>query len=780
MPSARYAVAGLILAVFAPSSAAQAQQAPAASPPAPVGLGDVNVVGSTPLLGSGIDRDEVPAATQVLTAHDVDRTNIPSLTGGILDNIPSASVNDTSGNVFQPDILFRGFTASPVTGTSQGLAVYVNGARFNDPFGDTVNWDLIPSVAIDTVNVEASNPVFGLNALGGSVNVQLKNGFTFQGADLTAYGGSFDRGAGILEYGHQSGNFSAYLAGEITHDGGYRQTSASDLYRLYGDVGWRNDRAEVHVSVNAADNTLGNPGATPVQALNADPTSIFTAPNEVYNKYVAVNLNGTYAVDDSTSLQGVAYFQNLTQRVTNGATEEVEPCDDGSGNLCNDDGSTVTTRGGGVVKDFLHGATYSGLVLEGLDAHAYGASLQATNETDVLGHHNHLVAGGTFDGSDSVFDAQTQLGGFTTNGNTFQYPAVTQDQPDEGVEPVHVVTTTRNYGLFFADIFSIVPKLDLALNGRFNNAEIDLHDKLGTVLNGQHSYSRFNPSAGLTYRISPALQVYASYTEANRAPTPTELSCSSAANPCSLLNFFIGDPNLKQVVARTFEGGLRGRIGRLDDGHLSWSADYYHTKDTDDLIFQTALNNPNLAFYTNAGQTLRQGVEANLHYDTARLHAVVGYAYIDASFQTPLLLGSGSNPLADANGNEHVVSGDRLPGIPRHRGTAVVEYKITDRWTVGGNAVLQSGQFRFGDEANLTKEVGGYFLLNLDTSYQLTKNITLFGLVNNVTNRVYDTYGSFGPVGDIPWPHVPGGVTDPRTASPGAPISGYGGVRVRF
>ena len=236
MPSARYAVAGLILAVFAPSSAAQAQQAPAASPPAPVGLGDVNVVGSTPLLGSGIDRDEVPAATQVLTAHDVDRTNIPSLTGGILDNIPSASVNDTSGNVFQPDILFRGFTASPVTGTSQGLAVYVNGARFNDPFGDTVNWDLIPSVAIDTVNVEASNPVFGLNALGGSVNVQLKNGFTFQGADLTAYGGSFDRGAGILEYGHQSGNFSAYLAGEITHDGGYRQTSASDLYRLYGDV----------------------------------------------------------------------------------------------------------------------------------------------------------------------------------------------------------------------------------------------------------------------------------------------------------------------------------------------------------------------------------------------------------------------------------------------------------------------------------------------------------------------------------------------------------------
>jgi outer membrane receptor protein involved in Fe transport len=751
-------------------------------PAGPVALPDVNVVAATPLLGSGIDRDQVPAATQVLTGRDIDRTNVPSLTGAILDNIPSATINDTSGSIFQPDILFRGFTASPVAGTAQGLAVYVNGARFNDPFGDTVNWDLIPSIAIDTVNVEASNPVFGLNALGGSINVQMKNGFTFDGADLTAYGGSFDRGSGVLEYGRQFGDFAVYGAGEITHDGGYRQTQSSDIYRLYTDLGWRHDAAEVHLSIDAADNSIGNPGASPVQELYADPSGIFSGPNTVFNKYVSVNLNGSYAVNDTIAIQGLAYYQTLTQRVTNGATGQGGPCDNGTGDLCNDDGTPVTTYGNAIVPDFLHGGTYSNLVLEGLQAHSYGGSVQLTNDATVLGHRNHLALGASFDGSDSVFNAETLIGGFTTDGTQLFVgpPEVTQVQPDEGIQPVKVATVTRYYGLFVADVLTLAPGLDLSLNGRFNNAEIDSHDKLGTVLTGQHTYNRFNPSAGLTYHITPAVEVYGSYAEANRAPTPTELSCSSAANPCSLLNFFIGDPNLKQVVARTFEGGLRGRMPDLAGGRLSWNADYYHTKDHDDLIFQTALDNPNLAFYTNAGSTRRQGAEANLHFDTQKLHAVLGYAYTDATFQSPLLLGSASNPFADANGNEHVRVGDRIPGIPEHRGTAVVEYKITDRWTVGGNAILTSDQIRFGDEANLGKPVGGYVIVDFDTSYRVTDNITVFGLVNNVTDRRYDTYGTYGPIDAVPFPNVPGGVTDPRTASPGAPIAGYGGVRVRF
>jgi outer membrane receptor protein involved in Fe transport len=188
---------------------------------------------------------------------------------------------------------------------------------------------------------------------------------------------------------------------------------------------------------------------------------------------------------------------------------------------------------------------------------------------------------------------------------------------------------------------------------------------------GQNSFNHFNPSAGLTWRIAPWLQAYGSYSQTNRAPTALELSCASAANPCSLLSFFVGDPPLKQVISSTFELGARGTFADTAQGKLSWNTDYYHTENRDDLVYETTLYNPNLAYYTNAGKTLRQGVEADLHYDTATLHATIGYAYTDATFQTALLLGSDSNPASDANGNEHVVPGDRLPGIPCHRGNAV-------------------------------------------------------------------------------------------------------------
>ena len=169
----------------------------------PATLPGLVVVGATPLPGSDLDRDKVAESTRVLGPADINRTGIPSLTGAILDNISSVTINDDEGNAFQPDLLFRGFTASPVAGTPEGIAIYVNGARFNDAFGDTVNWDLIPPSAIESVNLEAANPVFGLNALGGSLTIRLKNGFSAPTQSVTAYGGSYGRGSGIYEISRQ-------------------------------------------------------------------------------------------------------------------------------------------------------------------------------------------------------------------------------------------------------------------------------------------------------------------------------------------------------------------------------------------------------------------------------------------------------------------------------------------------------------------------------------------------------------------------------------------------
>src|SRR5271165_7260884 len=391
-------VASIIGANLLTSSSASAQT---------VVLPEFNVVGTTPVPGSDVNRSQIPAATYVLDSDDISWGGAPALTDAITREIPSARVSNVQGNDFEPDIIYRGFIASPVAGTPQGLAVYVNGARFNDPFGDTVNWDLIPAVAIQSVTVESSNPLFGLNALGGSVNVQLKNGFNFQGGDFSTYAGSYGRLGSSLEYGKQVGDFAIYGAGEYIHDSGFQPTGASQIERGFMDLGWRGPGAEIHLDVMAANNWLGNPGASPVQALQANLGNIFTAPNTVYNQYLGLNLHGTYAIDSKLSVQGVAYYQNLDQRIPNGATVDISACNDGSGLICNGDGSYVTTAGGATVPDFWNGGPYSGLVSQTLNARAYGASLQLTDNNDLAGRQNHLVVGASFDGSDSVFSGRT-------------------------------------------------------------------------------------------------------------------------------------------------------------------------------------------------------------------------------------------------------------------------------------------------------------------------------------------------------------------------------------
>jgi outer membrane receptor protein involved in Fe transport len=298
-------------------------------------------------------------------------------------------------------------------------------------------------------------------------------------------------------------------------------------------------------------------------------------------------------------------------------------------------------------------------------------------------------------------------------------------------------------------------------------------------VNGEHAYDRFNPSGGLTFRLLPALQLYANYAETNRAPTPEELSCASAANPCSLLNFFVGDPNLNQVVARTYEVGVRGHIGDQTEQRLRFSADVYHTANTNDIIYETTSYNPNLAFYTNAGRTLRQGAEANLRFDRRELHVSASYAFTEATFQTPLLLNTNS-PAADANGNEQVAPGDRIPGIPKHRANLVIDYSLCESFMIGGSVEGQSNAYRYGDEANLNAPISGYTIVDLNASYQLREGLTFFAVLNNAFNKRYNTYGSFAPVDAVPWPNVPGGVSDPSTASPGTPITIYAGVRSTF
>jgi len=773
--------AGLLIALPA---AALAQDAPGVPPT----LDLPDVVVTAPLAGSETDRAKVPTDTYVLRREDVTRTGPASALRALDERVGGVALNQAQGNEFQPNLTYRGFEASPLAGNPQGLAVYLNGSRFNSPFGDTTNWDLIPDAAIDRIEVAGSNPAFGLNALGGAITVKLRDGFSYHGAQLELSGGSFGRIQGTAQYGVQSGNVAAYVAGTALNEDGWRDFSPSQIRRIYGDIGWRGDKSELHLGLLGATNILVGNGTTPVELLDARRSAVFTYPDQTRNKYLRVSLSGSHEVSDAVSLQAAAYYSNLSQRTANGNASNAQPCGDDATLLCSGDGAALTTRRGGRIGNFANpgfpglgqfggGGPYSQLDQTATDTNGYGASVQGTYKAEPLGRPNQLLVGASYDGGSTLFSARSSVGALALDRG-FAGPGVVLDLADGSVTPVRLRANNDYYGIYASDTLDVTDRLSLTVSGRLNVAQIDLKDQTGVALNGNHNFTRFNPAAGLTYKITPGVSLYGGYSESNRAPTPAELSCASPASPCSLTNFFVADPSLKQVVGHTYEAGLRGRFTVGDAARVSWNAGLFRTDSDDDILFAASAV-LGRGFFQNIGTTRRQGAEAGVSLRQGSLLAYADYAYTDATFRTAFLLGSQNNPFADANGQVQVRPGDRLPGIPLHRLKFGVQYDLTPDWTAGATGIASSGRVLQGDPSNQTPTTGSYVVLNLNTTYRVRQGIELFGLVQNVTNEKYATFGGFSPVGLVPIVGVPG-AANTRSLAPGAPVAGFGGVRVTF
>src|SRR5271154_2942980 len=415
--------------------AARAQQAPSdTAEPVSVTLPPVDIVAPSPLLGSGVDRDTVPAETSVLKGGDLTRGGTlisPDVTRALNEQVGGVNLDSASGNPYQPTMFYHGFQASALQGTPQGLAVYVNGVRFNSAFGDTVNFDLLPDLAINQMNLEGSNPVFGLNALGGALNVQLKNGFTYQGSEISFHGGSFGTYGGDFQYGKQSGNTSAYFAASGISQEGWRDLQSTTIENFYGDVGWRGNAGELHLNaIMFGNSVLNGPGTSPVELLSADPSAQFTAPNLISNRFTQVSLTGNLVVSDTVSIQAATYYNNLVQKVTNGNAANDTPCNDGSGLLCSDPGVPSTTLGGAPILAFAGPSpfSYSELDNQSTNTNGYGASVQATDTQTVFGFNNHLVGGVSFDGAQTEFSGESFIGGITPLSRLFVRPGVGIDQ----------------------------------------------------------------------------------------------------------------------------------------------------------------------------------------------------------------------------------------------------------------------------------------------------------------------------------------------------------------
>jgi len=744
--------------------------------------------------GVALDADKVPGNVQGLSASDLTRNGSASLTQALNAQLGSISVNDDLNDPYQPDILYRGFEASPVLGTPQGLAVYQNGVRINEAFGDTVNWDLFPDMAINRVQIASSNPVYGLNALGGAISVDMKNGFNYTGGELELSGGSFGQRSAGAEYGANDGTFGIYAAAKTLDSDGWRDFSSDALRQFYTDLSLRVDKLSLDLSYTHGENHLDGQGSAPAQELAVSRRLVFTGPQANDNELNFVTLNGTYKATDNWSVQGVLYYRQFSQRVSNGNTTDYTACTTAAfaGSLCQSDGITpVNNAAGQNLPDISQGGDVpiGENDFENINSYSHGATLQISNDQSIFGHDNQFTAGASFDYAHTDFYSGAQIGVIDAQLTVLPSNLYvdTPESSDFGAVPVILRASNRDIGGYLTDTFNVTPDFALTASGRYDVAHIDLQDRRGTSLDGNNRFSHFNPAFGGTYKLTPTVTAYAGISTNTRTPTASEIECSDPLKPCLLPSNLAGDPpNLRQVVAHTAEFGLRGNIPNAfaTDGAVTWNLGAFRTNSFDDIYgISTSVSS---GFYQNIGSTRREGIEAGFNYQTDKWSAYFNYSYVDATFQSAIQLPSPSNPFQDADGNIEVRPGDRLPGIPKNRVKVGVDYAVTPQWKLGASMIIVSNEYYFGDESNQNKPLPGYHVVNLHASYQVARNVQVFGSIDNVFNAKYATYGIYSDPTGVGTPGVPvDGVTngpgvDNRFFSPAAPTAVYGGVRITF
>ncbi|MET0071317.1 MAG: TonB-dependent receptor [Candidatus Thiodiazotropha sp.] len=735
-------------------------------------LPSIDVISTTPLHGVEIERNRLPMHTEIATDEDIQRQQSLDLSEFLNQRFGSVFLNEAQNNPLQPDLLYRGFVASPLIGLPQGMSVYMDGVRINEPFGDTVNWSVIPESAIAGVNLMAgSNPLFGLNTLGGALSVQTKNGFTHPGAEVEVSGGSFDRYTAQASIGGSRDNLGYFFTGNYFDEEGWRDYSPSESKQLFGSLAWQGETGSLDLTLSLSDSELIGNGALPEDLLEEDREAIFTRPDITDQEATLLRLGGQRALGDEIILEGAVYYRNSRIDTLNGDDSDFEECEEAEneGFICEEEEGEeeelVFDQDGNpiVADDDVEGGTVN---RSESDQDTFGLSLQTAFLQPLGGRDNQLIVGIAADRSEVDFNSNTELGSLDESRKAIGSGIFVEESFTE------VETETKNLSFYFTDTWSVSEQLALTLSGRWNKTEIELRDQLGTALNGDHSFTRFNPALGLAYDLREGLNLYAGYSESNRAPTAMELTCADPEDPCRLPNAFLSDPPLEQVVAKTWEAGLRGSMPGL-----SWHIGLFQTTNEDDILFISAGALTNEGFFDNVGETRRQGIELTLNGSLAdkRLDWFLSYTRLKATFEENLSIASPNNPFA-VDGELAVESGDRLPGLPENLLKAGLTYRVTSNISLGADLQYSSDIVLRGDEANLDEEIDGYTLVNLRGEYQATDNLKLFAKVDNLFDKEYETFGLYGEADEV----LGDDYENPRFLSPGSPRAVWAGVSYKF
>jgi len=764
----------------------------------------IEVISTTPLQGVGLPIEKIPSNVQVVKGEELQKQGSLSIADYMNLNLQGVSINETQNNPYQPDILFRGFTASPLLGTPQGLSAFQDGVRVNEPFGDVINWDLIPSNAIAGISlIPGSNPVFGLNTLGGALSVQTKNGRTHRGGAIEVTGGSWDRKTVSAEYGgvSEDGSIDYFVAGNYFDENGWRDHSPTEVKQIFAKLGWENESSRLELSYTGADNDMIGNGLIQRELTHSlDREAIHTRPDQTKNTLSFLNLNGSHWFNDETQLTANAYYRRSDRKTLNGDINDDFDLDDffAESGISDDladalqacrDIANGTYAGGGDEEEVAELACSGALNRSKTKQDGYGLNAQLAFNQPFMQMQNQLIVGAGYDYSRIKFDQSTEFGLLNATRGVDGLGI----EGDESKVELH--GRTRSWGLFATDTLSLNDFWHVTLSGRYNHVKVKNRDKLvpdasdPESLSGDHSFNRFNPAVGLTYTPTSELTIYGSYNEGMRAPTSMELGCANPDEPCKLPNAMAGDPPLKKVVSKTYEVGARGNVSQ----GIKWSAAAYRTINHDDIQFIATNATNGMGYFDNVGRTKRVGLDTGLFGTIGKFSWMAGYSYVRATYESPLELINEVNSTSDGD-VIRVKKGDRLANIPEHHLKLRMQYDVTPNWNIGTNIAMFSDVYVRGNENNKHRsndgdgdhyqgsgKLGGYTVVNLDTRYKFDNSgWQVFAKAVNIFDKEYSSGGMLGESFLDAGGNFTGEEASSMFIMPGAPRAGWLGVRYEF
>ena len=704
------------------SAQAQSQPTPSVQMDAIPVLKEVLVIGRTPLPGPTERLDRYPGNVQLADDTDIQRTGSGSLPEFMNRQLQGVTVNEVQGSPFQVDVNYRGQRLSPTLGSAQGLSVYLDGVRINEPFGDVMNWDLLPESAISTLALmPGSNPLFGLNTLAGALVLTTKSGATHPGSEVDFSLGSFGRRRLDFSHGRQWGEgWHAYVAGTQFQENGWRNESPGKLANLFLKLGRQQGATDWSLSFLGARSELVGNGLLNQSLYDIDPRSGYTFEDRTRQRSQLLNFSFGHALDAQTRVSASAWLRNGQREGRNGDvngewTDWLKGCEATPTAPACTDPSDPGFVGHTAVVNHSTAKQSSG-----------GVGLQWSGKTEL----HQITTGAAYTANRIGYDQFTQRGAFDTGRVARPDPS----EPDE--QEVSLRGRSDTSSLYISDLISLGADTQLTMSARYNYTRLRNELDSGTgPATESFSYSKLNPSFGATHAVSSALTLFGNWSQGTRVPTSLELGCADPAQPCVLPTGLQADPYLKQVVARTLEFGLRARPA----AGTEVSAALFRTASKDDLVFVR----PGVSqggYFTNIDRTLRRGLELSARVSAGNWSWQGAYTRLQAVY-----LGDGAlqGPLSTQAEPNRFSSGTPIAGLPGHAFKASVFWRPTPKLNLGADVVASSSQTVAGNESGARPELGrlaGYELLHLRASYQVTPRWQTYLRVNNATDKRYASF----------------------------------------